>query len=121
LRAVAERDLRDSDVPGLSADTQLGLAYNAALQVATAALAASGFRAARESKHLRTIESLAFTMHLERAEIRRFDAFRKKRNVSDYERAGSTSQTEADEMKAFARELLRRFDGWLEKGHPGLR
>ena len=46
LLAVADRDLHDSDVAGLSTDTQLGLAYNAALQVATAALAAEGYRAA---------------------------------------------------------------------------
>lgn len=58
LLAVADRDLRDSDVTGLSTDTQLGLAYNAALQIATAALAAPGFRAAREAKHYRTVESL---------------------------------------------------------------
>ena len=31
---------------GISPDTQLGLAYNAALQVSTAALAAAGYRAA---------------------------------------------------------------------------
>ena len=121
LRAVAERDLKDSNVPGLSVDTQLGLAYNAALQLATAALAAAGYRAARESKHLRTIESLAFTLQLDRPEIRRFDAFRRKRNVSDYERAGATSETEAAEMKSLARDLIGRLDRWLEANHPALR
>jgi hypothetical protein len=70
LLALADRDLRDSGVPGLSADTQLALAYNSALQVATAALAASGFRAAREAKHYRTVESLALTIGLDRPAIR---------------------------------------------------
>jgi hypothetical protein len=120
LLAVADRDLRDSDVAGLSADTQLGLAYNAALQVATAALAASGYRAARESKHLRTIESLAFTIQLDRTDVRKFDAFRRKRNVSDYERAGATSDGEAVEMKAFARELRKRVAEWLVSNHSEL-
>ena len=46
LLRVAERDLEDCRTPGLSADWQLGIAYNAALQAATAALAASGYRAA---------------------------------------------------------------------------
>jgi hypothetical protein len=104
----------------LSADTQLSLAYNAALQLAAAALAAAGYRAARESKHLRTIESLAFTIQMHRSDIRRFDAFRKKRNVSDYERAGATSETEAAEMKALATDLLRRLDEWLKQHHAEL-
>jgi hypothetical protein len=120
LVTVADRDLRDSDVPGLSADTQLGLACNAALQAATAALAASGYRAPRESKHLRTIETLAFTIQLDPKEVRRFDAFRKKRNVSDYERAGATSDREAAEMKDFARDLLARVAQWLALNHRDL-
>jgi len=120
LFAVADRDLHDSDVVGLSADTQLGLAYNAALQVATAALAAEGFRAARDSKHLRTIESLALTIQLDGAAVRKFDAFRRKRNVSDYERAGTASQGEAAEMKTFARDLRERVKAWLESNHAEL-
>ena len=120
LPAVADRDLHDSDVAGLSSDTRLGLAYNAALQVATAALAAEGYRAARDSKHLRTIESLALTIQLDGAVVRKFDAFRRKRNVSDYERAGTTSQREAVEMKAFAGELRRKVQVWLESNHGEL-
>src|SRR5213593_1998349 len=62
LFAVAERDLKDSAVTGISSDTQLGLAYNAALQVSTAALAAAGYRAAREKKHYVTLQSLIHTI-----------------------------------------------------------
>lgn len=120
LLAVADRDLHDSQVAGLSTDTQLGLAYNAALQVATSALAAAGYRASRDSKHLRTIESLAFTLQLDRADVRKLDAFRKKRNVSDYERAGATSAGEAAEMKVFARELRGRVEVWLQHHHSHL-
>ena len=48
LLAVADRDLADCRTPGLSADWRLNIAYNAALQAATAGLYASGYRAARE-------------------------------------------------------------------------
>ena len=48
LFAIVERDLANAKVVGLSEDWRLNIAYNAALQAATAALAASGFRAARE-------------------------------------------------------------------------
>jgi hypothetical protein len=57
---------------------------------------------------------------MHRSDIRRFDAFRKKRNVSDYERAGATSETEAAEMKALATDLLRRLDEWLKQHHAEL-
>lgn len=59
LLGVVQRDLQDCQAAGLSADWRLNIAYNAALQAATAALAASGYRAARDSHHYRVIQSLA--------------------------------------------------------------
>jgi len=44
LREAAARDLRDCRAGGLSADWRLNIAYNAALRMATAALAAAGYR-----------------------------------------------------------------------------
>jgi hypothetical protein len=43
LLEVADRDLRDSGVRGLSDDWRFGIAYNAALQLAHAALLACGY------------------------------------------------------------------------------
>jgi phosphoribosylamine-glycine ligase len=80
LLKVIDRDLRDSAVAAISPDTQLGLAYNAALQAATIALAASGYRASRERKHHITIQSLTHTIGTDAAAVRKLDAFRKKRN-----------------------------------------
>ena len=65
LLAMADRDLAQSRMPHLSPDWQLNIAYNAALQAATAALAASGYRAAREAHHYRVIQSLAFTIKVD--------------------------------------------------------
>ena len=48
------------------------------------------------------------------------DAFRKKRNISDYERAGTVSAAEADEIASLARELRKRLEEWLRQKHPGL-
>jgi len=58
LLAVADRDLLDCGTSGLSPDWQLNIAYNAALQTATAALAASGYRAVREAHHYRVIHPI---------------------------------------------------------------
>lgn len=53
----------------MSPDWKLNIAYNAALQAATAALAASGYRAAREQHHYRTIQSLAHTLGWKAARV----------------------------------------------------
>jgi hypothetical protein len=120
LLEVADRDLVDCQAEGLSADWRLNIAYNAALQVATAALAASGFRASREAHHYRTLHSLAFTMKLDKPEISILDKFQIKRNISDYERAGMTSGQEAQEMFALARKLREKVEEWLHSNYPHL-
>lgn len=51
LLAVVERDLANATLEGLAEDWKLNIAYNAALQSATVALAAAGYRAAREQHH----------------------------------------------------------------------
>ena len=48
LLAIAARDLEDAKADGLSDDWRHNIAYNAALQLATAVLAAEGYRAARD-------------------------------------------------------------------------
>jgi hypothetical protein len=120
LFAIVERDLANAKVSGLSADWQLNIGYNAALQAATAALAASGYRAAREQHHYRTIQSLAFTIGWPTGKIDRFDRLRKKRNIGGYETAGVASDREAREMHELATSLRNDVLSWLRKHHPKL-
>jgi exopolyphosphatase/pppGpp-phosphohydrolase len=120
LLGVADRDLRDCTAAALSEDWQLAIAYNAALQCAAAALAACGYRASREAHHYRVIQSLAHTLGAEAAMVAQLDAFRKKRNVADYDRAGTVSKTEAREMMTLARNLRKSVEEWLRRNHPGL-
>lgn len=120
LLGVAERDLADSEVPGLSPDWRLAIAYNAALQIASAALAAEGYRAAREQHHYRVIQSLAFTLKTDPRVIAALEAFRKRRNVADYERAGTVSIADADEITELTRRLYADLQAWLTAHHPNL-
>jgi len=120
LLGVADRDLRDCQTPGLSTDWQLAIAYNAALQVAKAALAAAGYRAAREAHHYWVIQSLAYTVGAKSSQVRQLDSFRKKRNISDYERAGAVSAQEAEEMFTLAKTLRNTVTEWLRQNHPQL-
>jgi hypothetical protein len=120
LLLVAERDLKDSSATGISSDWQLAIAYNAALQVATAALFASGYRAGREAHHYRIIQSLAHTIQAKSNLINQLDTFRKKRNIGGYEAAGRISQQEADEMKKLAKDLYDQIVNWLHQNHSNL-
>lgn len=120
LVEVAERDLNDCLTSGLSADWRLNIAYNAALQIATAALAAAGYRAGREAHHYRVIQSLAYTIKADTSLIKQFDAFRKKRNIGGYERAGLVSDHEASEMVSLAEYLKSEVLDWLKKHYPDL-
>jgi hypothetical protein len=120
LLQVVERDLADSAADGLSADWRMNIAYNAALQAATAALAAAGYRASRDSHHYRVIQSLRETLGAEATVVATFDAFRKKRNITGYERIGLVSDADAAAMRTLAVRLRDEVVAWLAKHHRGL-
>ncbi len=120
LLAIVERDLKTARMEGQDTYWSFAMAYNAALQAATAALAASGYGAPRESHHYRVIESLALTIGSEPDVVRIFDTFWKKRNVGTYHRVGSVSDREAAEMLKLAEELQKSVIQWLKSNHPDL-
>ena len=120
LLSVADRDLADSRVSGLSPDGRLSIAYNAALQSAHAALAACGYRSARDAHHYRVIQSLVYTIEADELLIIQFDKFRKKRNIGGYERAGMISHQEAEEIYSLAKRLRADVEEWLHQHHPEL-
>lgn len=120
LLAVTERDLTDSAAEGLSADWRLNIAYNAALQAATAALAAAGYRASRDQHHYRVIQSLRETIGADVRLMNTFDAFRKKRNITGYERVGLVSDGDAAAMRSLAIRLHDDVMAWLRKHHAQL-
>jgi len=120
LLAIADRDIGQSQTPGLGPEWRLSIAYNAALQLATAALAAAGYRAERQNKHQRTIECLAFTLQLERRDVDFLDLCRRKRHSNVYDQVGAISEQEADELVAFSKNLKTQLVAWLQDHHPGL-
>ena len=121
LFRLADRDLADCRNSTLSADWQFNIAYNAALQCAKAALAAAGFRAAKDAHHFRVIQSLKFTLGTEDRIIQKLDAFRKKRNISEYDYAGAITAVELDEMIVLAGNLRRSAEAWIVAEYPSLR
>jgi hypothetical protein len=120
LLKAANRDLADAQLTGLSADRKFTTAYSAALLASTAALAASGYRTPQEGHHYWTIQSLAFTLETDSRTIDQFDAFRRKRNTTDYETAGIVSEAEIKSILALAQNLRVAVVEWLKKKHPEL-
>src|ERR1019366_6470544 len=120
LLALSDRDLVACQVKQLPADWRVTIALNAGPQAATAALAAAGYRATRDNQHYRVIQSLEFTTAPGRKLIDTLDGFRKKRNLSSYDVAGSVSDKEADEMFQLAMTLRAGAEKWIRATHPEL-
>jgi uncharacterized protein (UPF0332 family) len=120
LLAVFARDIADAQLRTLSTDRRFATAYNAALTVATAALAACGYRAAGEGHHYWTVQTLAFTLQLDAKTIEEFNRFRRKRNTIDYERTGAVSEKEVSEMLELAENIRHRLEQWLRAHYPNL-
>ncbi len=120
LLDIVDRDLETWRISGVPADWKLNIAYNAALQSARAALAATGYRAERDAHHYRVIQSLDHTIGLDSDSVVLLDTFRKKRNLSNYELAGTVSESEAEEIYHLAEEIRLKVEDWLVKNYPGL-
>jgi hypothetical protein len=120
LLAVVDRDLTDAAVPRLSADWRLGISYNAALQLATLALAAEGYRPGRERAHERAILSLRETARIASATVDIVDMVRRKRNQLTYEHAGTTADAEAQEFYTTVPSLRTDVLRWLKRNHGAL-
>jgi uncharacterized protein (UPF0332 family) len=120
LLAIADRDLKDCRSEGLSPDWKFNIAYNAILQAATAALAAAGYRASRDSHHYRILQSLQWTIGAPAETLRCLDAFRKKRNLTGYERMGAVSDKEVEEIIRMADVVRQQIKEWIGNTHPEL-
>jgi hypothetical protein len=120
LLAIIERDIQQSRIAGLSPEWRFDIAYNAVLQAAVAALAASGYRPERQNKHARAIECLEHTLGVDDKRVRFFDRCRRKRHTAVYEQVGAISSREADELHAAVTRLHTELVAWLRKEHPKL-
>lgn len=120
LLRIVERDLRDCEAPGISPDTQFTIAFNAALQAATAALRACGYRTAGQGHHVRVIDSLSLTIGSNSVTVQKLQLFGRKRNTCNYDIAGSVSDADVKQVKGLALELRDRVKTWLQETHPEL-
>lgn len=114
LLRVVERDFADAGILALSSDRRFATAYNAALQLATIVLRASGYRTAGVGHHWITFQTLPELIGAKmQARADYFDACRRKRNIADDVAAGEISDAESDELLAEVRAFRREVEAWL--------
>jgi uncharacterized protein (UPF0332 family) len=121
LRAVIDRDLKDARIDALSADRRFAVAYNAVQQLAKILLACEGYRVStsKGGHHATTFEAAAMilgTSH--QALIDYFDTCRQKRNQVNYDHAGLTSDTEAEELVERTDVFRSSVEDWIKQHHP---
>lgn len=121
LLRVVDRDLADAGIAQLSADRRFATTYNAALQLATIALYVAGYRTTGARHHWATLKALPEIMGPQvQARADYLDGCRSKRNVTDYDRAGEISETEANEILAEAQAFRSDLLAWLRAHHAAL-
>ena len=121
LLGIVERSLADSRVEAVSTDLRFIAAFNAALCAATTALRASGHRTVTQAgHHVKTIESLEFTLKANAKVIQRFKTLNNKRNKSVYDVAGAVSDQELEAVIKLAIDLKDSTVAWLQRFHPEL-
>jgi hypothetical protein len=123
IRAVIQRDLVDAQIAGLSADRRFAIAYNAALQTASMAIACAGYRVRAKAGHHRvTIDAITLTVGNSGKRYADYlETCRRKRNVIDYTRAQVATDSEADEIVKMATEFNELVEGWIESKFPSLK
>lgn len=122
LLSLVDRDLYESETGTHSPEWKLSITYNAILQAARAALAATGYRVPRSNRshHYYTIQSLRHTIGADSSLVLKLEAVQKKRNVSEYERAGAVSDRETQDALDLAKTVCKLVRNWLQAKHPEL-
>jgi hypothetical protein len=123
LLGVADRELADASVVGLSDDGRFTHAYDAALLLCKLALHASGFEVQKRTAghHAFWINSLEFTLGKnQKATLIYLSKSSKLRHMSLYEHAGVVQRQDAEDLLETARQLRVDVLGWLRSQHAGL-
>lgn len=122
LLAIADREIADASLEGMSPDGRFDHAYDAIRAMCEAALHAAGYVVPKGGrKHERVIQSLPFTVDGDwTAEVDFFDRARRLRHQTIYERTGVVQPQDADDLLATAGRLVIAVREWLRDRHPDL-
>lgn len=121
MLAAVERDLADTRLAGLSAETRFDAGYKAIMRLAMLALYANGYRTltSRPGHHQTAIQTLTLTVALAPDQVRVLDALRTQRNRSDYS-GDLVPDSTVNECVASATTLNAHVRAWLQSNKPEL-
>jgi len=118
LLHASTRRLKDAANLTIHTETRLEQAYTVILTCALTALRAEGYRLRRGARqHVRTLETLRFTLALEDSRIDYYQTLRSMRHQALYEGLLDVSQSQLEEALQEAGWLLKRTRSWLTKHH----
>ena len=120
LRSIVTRSLRDVAAAGLSADARFIMAYDAARTLSLMIVRAAGYRPRSAGAHYNTFVALEAADPAFARLSAYFDACRGKRNASEYDFAGGTTDTDAEGLARAARKFSAQVEVWVKKHHPEL-
>lgn len=121
LLAAARRNIEDAQVDAVSDETRFDAGYKAMMQLALAAMMASGYRpsTSEPGHHQTLLQSLPLTVALPNEQWVVIDALRRKRNASDYLGDGVEAAALA-ECRRQADLLCAHVLAWFEREHADL-
>jgi hypothetical protein len=121
LLQAAQRNIADSRVSAVSAETRFDAAYKAIMQSALVAVMANGFRpdTNRPGHHMTVLQSLPKSIDLDPDRMVVLDALRRKRNLSDY-MGEDVDDVSVSHCVEEAEQLLQDLKDWLKRNRPEL-
>ncbi len=115
---IVKRDLEDAQRQDVSADWRFGIAYNAALKLCTILMYLEGYRPEKNLAHYRTIQALPLILGAEKDDDAIYlDSCRSKRNIIEYDYAGSTTDANVNELIEFVKELHIDVTEWVRDNY----
>ena len=121
LLKIVERDFADSDSSDISADWRFGIAYNAALKLATVLIRASGFRIKGQGHHMNVIATIPYILGNDKQDDSDYlDTCRRKRNIVEYDYIGGVMEADVDELREFVMNFKMEVISWLQENHHQL-
>jgi len=116
-----KRNIKDSQVKAVSAETRFDASYKAIMQCAMLGLWLNGYRTStsQPGHHQTAIQSLSLTIGVDKSVVIILDALRKQRNVSDYE-GDPISDAAVSECVKQAGCLLNHLETWIKANRKDL-
>lgn len=108
LLQIVDRDIKDSKSTEVSSDWQFGIAYNAALKLATILVRWSGYRVKGQGHHMTTFAMIPLILGPDSKDDAIYlDACRRKRNLVEYESVNGATAEDVKELQEFISEFYQ--------------